>query len=119
MGALGALAAALVLAGTWETRAPLPVARSEVAGARVGSSIAVVGGFLADGSNSARADLYSPARDRWTRLPDLPIAVNHPMAAGFGGRLYVFGGYRRFGGPPLRDLFVLHGSHWGRLPSLP
>jgi N-acetylneuraminic acid mutarotase len=119
MGALGALVSALVLAGAWEQRAPLPVPRSEVAGARLGSQIAVVGGFLADGSNSARVDLYSPARDRWTRLPDLPVAVNHPMAVGFGGRLYVSGGYRVFGGPPLRTAFVLRGGRWHSLPPLP
>src|SRR5919202_5751567 len=119
MGVLAAVASALVLAGAWETRAPLPVPRSEVAGARVGLSIAIVGGFLADGSNSSRVDLYSPARTGWTRLPDLPVAVNHPMAAGVAGRLYVFGGYRRFGGRPLRTAFVLVGGRWRSLPPLP
>jgi N-acetylneuraminic acid mutarotase len=119
MGTLGAVAAALVLAGGWQQRAPLPVARSEVAGARVGSQIAIVGGFLADGSSSARVDLYSPARNAWTRLPDLPVAVNHAMAAGAAGRLYVFGGYRRFGAQPLRTAFVLTGGGGRSLPPLP
>src|SRR5919204_3729940 len=100
-------------------RAPLPLARSEVAGARLGSSIAVVGGFLADGQSSGRVDLYSAARNRWSRLPSLPIRVNHAMAAGAAGHLYVFGGYRVFGGTPLRTAFVLRGGRWRRLPPLP
>jgi N-acetylneuraminic acid mutarotase len=119
VGALGALASALVLAGAWETRTPLPIARSEVAGARLGSGIAVVAGFLADGRSSSRVDLYSPARNRWSRLPSLPVRVNHAMAAGAAGRLYVFGGYRVFGGTPLRTAFVLRDGRWRRLPHLP
>ena len=119
MGALGVLASALVLAGAWETRASLPVARSEVAGARLGSGIAIVGGFLADGQSSNRVELYSPARNAWSRLPSLPVRVNHAMAASAGGRLYVFGGYRVFGAAPLRTAFVLRDGRWRRLPSLP
>ncbi|MFN2466571.1 MAG: kelch repeat-containing protein, partial [Gaiellaceae bacterium] len=78
-------------AGTWERHAPLPLARSEVAAALVGREIAVAGGYLADGGTSARVDAYSPAADRWRRLPSLPVAVNHPMAAAWRGRLYVLG----------------------------
>ena len=53
----------------------------------------MVGGFLADGTTSARADAYSPRLDRWRRLPNLPVAVNHAMAASVGRRVYVVGGY--------------------------
>ena len=54
-------------------RAPAPEARSEVVAATVGGRIAVVGGFRRDGTTSPRVDLYDPARDRWSRLPDLPV----------------------------------------------
>ncbi len=81
-------------ATAWRDVAPAPEARSEVVAATVGGRIAVVGGFRRDGSTSARVDLYDPARDRWTRLPDLPVAVNHAMAAVRGRTLYVAGGYR-------------------------
>jgi N-acetylneuraminic acid mutarotase len=118
VGALGALASALVLAADWQVKAPLPLARSEVAGARLGSQIAVVGGFLADGDSSARVDLYSPARDRWTTLPPLPARVNHAMAVGAGGRLYVFGGYRAGVAGPSRAAFVLRGGSWRSLARL-
>jgi len=102
----------------WESRAPLPVPRTEVAAATVGSEIAVVGGFTADGGASARADAYSPALDRWRRLPDLPVGVHHAMAVGAGGKLYVLGGYHARG-VPLRTAFVLERGRWRALPRMP
>src|SRR5919106_6712988 len=79
-------------AARWETRASLPVPRTEVAGAAAGGRVVVAGGFLADGSSSPRVDAYDPAGDTWTRLPDLPLGVNHAAAASYGGRMYVLGG---------------------------
>jgi hypothetical protein len=76
-------------AGAWKRGAPMPLPRSEVAAATVGDELVVAGGFLADGRSSRRVDAYSPARNRWRRLPDLPVAVNHAMAASDGHRLYL------------------------------
>ena len=72
---------------------------------------------MEDGSSTARVDLYDPARDRWTRLPDLPLGVNHAMAAAGGGRLYVVGGYAE--GEPQRLAVAWDGRRWRRLPPLP
>lgn len=118
--ALAAALPAVAVAGSpqWESRAPVPVPRTEVAAATLGGEIAVVGGVTADGGASARADLYSPARDGWRHLPDLPVGVHHATAAGAGGRLYVLGGYRSFG-PPLRAAFVLERGSWRALPPMP
>jgi len=114
---------ALVLAAAlaWSTAPPLPEPRTEVAAAAVRGEIAVVGGLTAGGDASARVDVYSAAQNRWRRLPDLPIAVHHALAASDGSRIYVLGGY---GGPlgigrPVRDVFVLDGGRWQRLPRLP
>lgn len=96
----------------------MPEARSEVAAALAGSEIFVAGGFTADGQNSARVDAYSPGTNRWRRVPDLPIAVDHAMAAGYRGRLYVVGGY----GPErarLTTAFVLENGSWTRLTPMP
>jgi N-acetylneuraminic acid mutarotase len=101
----------------WRTAAPIPLPRSEVAAAAVGNEILVVGGFLESGGSSSRVDAYSPARNRWRKLPDLPVAVNHPMAAAARGRLYVLGGYGATG--PLRTAFVFAQGRWSRLPDLP
>ncbi len=117
---MAAAAAALPGAGiAWRQAAPLPTPRTEVAATSFRGGVAVVGGFLADGSSSAQVDLYSPAADRWRRLPDLPVPVNHAMAAAARGRLYVVGGY---GGPLVgarQDAFVLAGGRWRRLPPMP
>jgi N-acetylneuraminic acid mutarotase len=105
-------------AADWDARAPLPVPRTEVAAAAFGTEIAVVGGFEADGSASRRADAYSPARDRWRRLPDLPVGVHHAMAVGNRGRVYVLGGYT-VAGTPLRTIHVLERGRWRTLPRMP
>jgi N-acetylneuraminic acid mutarotase len=102
----------------WESHAAMPVPRTEVAAAVVGDEIVVVGGFTADGGASTRADAYSPARDGWRRLPDLPIGVHHAMAVGAGGRPYVLGGYGSRG-VPLRTAFVLERGRWRSLPRMP
>jgi N-acetylneuraminic acid mutarotase len=109
---------ALAGAVDWETRAPLPVPRTEVAAAAFGSEIAVVGGFEANGSASRRADAYSPERDRWRRLPDLPVGVHHAMAVGNRGRVYVLGGYTS-AGTLLRGVHVLERGRWRALPRMP
>ena len=102
----------------WETRAPMPLPRTEVATAAVGSEIVVLGGFTIDHGASTRVDAYSPARNSWRRLPDLPIGVHHSMAVGVGGRTYVLGGYT-VGGLPLRTVFVLERGRWRTLPRMP
>jgi non-specific serine/threonine protein kinase len=122
VAALLLIGAALALgpgAAGWQTGEPLPTPRSEVAAAVVGGGIAIVGGFLADGSSSREVDLYSPTDDRWTRLPDLPVGVNHTMAAATGGELYVAGGFGLVPGGRLRAAFVLEGGRWRALPPLP
>src|SRR5688572_584583 len=68
----------------WRARRPLPVQRSEVAAARLGAEVVVVGGFIQTGQNTARVDAYDTRRNRWRRLPDLPVAVDHAAAASDG-----------------------------------
>ena len=102
----------------WETRAAMPIPRTEVAAATVGAEIVVVGGFTADGGASRRADAYSPARDTWRRLPDLPVGVHHAMLVGVGGKPYVIGGYDATG-TPLRTIHVLERGAWRALPRMP
>ena len=102
----------------WQSHAPLPEPRTEVAAAVVRGEIVVVGGFTADGGNSDRADAYSIADNRWRRLPDLPDADDHAAAASANGRVYVICGYGR-DRAPLDAAFVLENGAWRRLASLP
>ncbi len=116
MTRLAALAALplVVSAAGWKQAAPVPLPRTEVTAARLGNEIVVIAGYTADGKSSARVDAYSPTRNRWRKLPDLPVAVNHAMAASYRGRLYVVGGY---GGE--KRVHVFASGRWRRLPALP
>jgi Kelch motif len=126
-----AAAAAVVLAaaadpvarggGTWTTLAPSPFKRSEVAAARVGDRIYVVGGFVASGRTVSRVAAYDISEDDWQVRRPLPQAVNHPGAAALRGKLYVLGGNRAAGEPRSRALWRYHpkANRWRRLPAAP
>jgi N-acetylneuraminic acid mutarotase len=86
---------AALLAGaalSWGALPPAPLERSEVAAARIGQFIYVVGGFEATRTSPA-VERYDIERRRWKRVRPLPLAVNHPTAVAYGGDLYVHGGY--------------------------
>jgi non-specific serine/threonine protein kinase len=87
---IAALLAGAALA--WGTLPSAPLERSEVAAARVGNFIYVAGGFEAT-RTSAAVERYDIRNHRWRRVRDMPVAVNHPTAVAYHGRLYVHGGY--------------------------
>ena len=122
------LASLLLLAGcsdhapAWRLLDAAPQGRTEVAGAALSGRVAVVGGLTADGTASARVDLYDPRRARWIRLPDLPEPLHHAMATAREGRLYVVGGYtegRRGEPTPSDGAWVLFDRRWHPLPRMP
>ena len=117
---LALLVPAVASAGTagWQSGESMSVPRSEVAATRHGTELVVVGGYLPWGESSAQADAYSPATRRWRRLPDLPVAVNHPMAATWRGKAIVVGGYVGRGEPSNRA-FVLEADRWRELRRMP
>lgn len=109
---------AAAAAAAWLVGTPLSEPRTEVAAAPLRGRIVVVGGFLASGGNSRRVDAYDTGTDSWSRLPDLPVSVDHAAAASWRGRVVVVGGFgadRR----PLRAAFLYDGSRWRRLPAPP
>ena len=101
----------------WRRLAPLPSERTEVAAAAVGRRIWVLGGYAPDGATLATAEVYDTATDTWSRGPDLPVAVNHAMAATLDGVLYVAGG--NDGRGPSDQVARLDGGRWRRLAPLP
>lgn len=121
--AAGAVVAVALVTGAaraaadWRSEPALPLPRGEVAAATLRGEIAVVGGFLGDGTSSARVDAYSPTAAKWKRVADLPVAINHTFAAAGQRRLYVAGGYGPAG--RLRGAWVLDGGRWRALPPLP
>ncbi len=78
----------------WQALAPATLARTEVAAARIGRYIYVVGGFEEQsGETTGALERYDIERNSWRRLRPMPVGVNHPAAAAYRGRLYVHGGY--------------------------
>jgi N-acetylneuraminic acid mutarotase len=116
--ALAVPVAATAAAPRWQSGDALPVPRTEVAAARHGNELVVVGGYLPWGGTTTQADAYSTAERSWRRLPDLPIALDHASAATWRGRALVVGGYFARGRPSERA-FVLEGERWRELPRMP
>ena len=79
--------------GRWETLAPMPTARQEVAVAAFAGHVWVIGGFGAGAEPVATVERYDPASNSWDARPPLPIAVHHAAAVSVGDRLFVLGGY--------------------------
>jgi N-acetylneuraminic acid mutarotase len=112
------------ITASWSKGPSAGLERTEVAAARVGRHIYVTGGFLPQGNQTTAAvERYDTVRRRWTRVADMPVALNHAAAAVYRGRVYVVGGYRARAGlsdetaalyryDPRRD-------RWRRLRSMP
>ena len=116
---------AALLAGaalSWGTLPSAPLERSEVAAARIGNSIYVVGGFEATRTSPA-VERYDIRRRRWKSVRSMPLAVNHPTAVAYRGDLYVHGGYAANLGltDPTGALqrYDPSRNRWSRLPSSP
>jgi non-specific serine/threonine protein kinase len=116
---------AALLAGaalSWGTLPSAPLERSEVAAARIGSSIYVVGGFE-PARTSPAVERFDIRRRRWTTVRSMPRAVNHPTAVAYGGDLYVHGGYAANLGltEPTGALqrYDPARNRWTRLPASP
>jgi thiol-disulfide isomerase/thioredoxin len=77
--------------GEWSQGAKLPVAREGMVIAANGKILAP-GGY--DGATAIRDFFsYSPAEDRWERLPSLPVKLSAHHGVFAEGRLYTFGDY--------------------------
>ncbi len=106
--------------GEWRALAPAGLERTEVAAARIGRSIFVVGGFeKRTGLTTRVLERYDIRTNRWRRLRPMPIGVNHGVATAYRGRLYVHGGYtaRRDLTSATRRLYVYNPrtNRWRRL----
>jgi non-specific serine/threonine protein kinase len=108
----------------WTALQPAQLSRTEVAAARVGRFIYVMGGFeQSSGGTTAATERYDLRRDRWRRVRSMPVGLNHPAAVAYRGRVYVIGGYTGRG--DLRgEVASLYRydprqDRWSRLPAAP
>jgi non-specific serine/threonine protein kinase len=106
----------------WSALPSAPLERSEVAAARVGRFIYVVGGFEATRTSPA-VERYDIRRGRWKRVRDMPLGVNHPAAVAYHGDLYVHGGYTAnlglTGTTSALQRYDPSRNRWSRLPPSP
>jgi N-acetylneuraminic acid mutarotase len=84
--------AAAQVGGTWQTLAPMPTARQELATAALNGKIYAIGGFDSSGAPTNIVEVYDPATNTWTSAHPIPRALHHNCAAVAAGKLYSFGG---------------------------
>lgn len=91
--------------GEWQTLAPMPSERQELATAVLNGKIYVIGGLNAERLSTDAVEVYNPATDTWTSAHPIPLPLNHNSAAVAAGKLYSFGGgnVRTFVYDPISD----------------
>ena len=83
------------VANSWRFGAPLPTGRSGIAAAVLDGMAAVFGGEAFRGGKPGTFDnveLYDPAGNSWTALPDMPTPRHGLGAAAVEGRFFVMSG---------------------------
>ena len=114
-----ALAGTTSTAPVWSRLPDIPTPRSEVGAAAIDNTILVIGGS----GGPRTVERYDIAARSWRREPDLPVAVDRPMAAavttGSRAGVYVMGGYSN--GPPITRAFHLArgASAWREIAAMP
>ena len=83
---------ALAQGGTWETKAPMPTARTVTAGGVIDNRLYVVGGGGAVGGSTNVNEVYDPGTDSWaTKAPGL-TSWAFPVGVVIDEKFYVLGG---------------------------
>jgi Kelch motif len=116
----GLLAAAVGIAGSWQSGAPLPTKRTEVAGAALRGEVVVVGGVRRAGELARVAYALDLSHGRWARIA-APVSREHLAVAAFGGRVYAAAG-RTAGIDTNLDVFESYtpgARAWRRLAPVP
>ena len=110
--------------GSWRSGASLPQPRDEIRAA-AGDGIVYLGtGIELEETSSgfrsvARMYAFDPDRATYTRLPDVPARVDHPLLAAGAGDLYLVGGYAD-GIPTGRTWrFSARERRWSELAPMP
>ncbi|MFL5517580.1 MAG: Kelch repeat-containing protein [Gemmatimonadales bacterium] len=108
----------------WTALPNAPHSGGEVSAALVESSIYVVGGFDSSGHTTDLVERLDLRTGRWSISRPLPEALNHMNAIGYGGRLYVVGGYSQpsdTSAGAVRDFWRFDPAtgRWSAMPAAP
>ena len=108
---------------SWTGVGRLPVAREEGAGASVGGKLYVMGGFINSNFDATpRVDIFDPAKSRWTRGRDMPLALTHTATIVTATRVWLFGGYVGADPGPATAAVLIYNvktNKWTRGPDMP
>lgn len=112
---------------SWSIVAEAPVSRSEGQGVAVDGLLYVFGGYTDNTytPKSLRADMYNPRTDKWTRLPDMPMAITHAGTATDGANIYLAGGVVGSGAGDILTAttavwrYNVATKQWSSMPALP
>ena len=82
---------------SWETRMPMPTARSGLQASEVGEKIYLIGGWIESESSSiaeksAQVEIYDTVTDTWATGSPIPTAVAGYASAVLNGKIYVISG---------------------------
>ena len=82
---------------SWETRMPMPTARSGLQASEVGEKIYLIGGSIESESSSiaeksAQVEIYDPVTNTWATGSPIPTAVARYASAVLDGKIYVISG---------------------------
>ena len=99
--------------GSWQTLAPMPTARQELATAALNGKIYAIGGYDSSGTPTNIVEVYDPTTNTWTSANPIPRALHHNSAAVAAGKLYSFGG-------PSTQVFVYDelNDSWSEVASM-
>ena len=105
----------------WESRAPMPDARTEVSVTTDGQLLYVIGGFGQGGGAPRAMHVYDPGADAWSTAGPIPQGVNHAGFVRLEGKLYIVGGFREDTFEPTGALRIydLATRVWSDGPPLP
>jgi len=104
----------------WDSLAPMPTARTEIAVAAIGEKIYVIGGFDRSSSATDIVEVYNTITNTWHSASSLPVKLHHIGAASFSNEVYVVGGYLE-GWTPTDSLFIYNPEKdsWRNAESMP
>ncbi|MGH9660931.1 MAG: kelch repeat-containing protein [Bryobacteraceae bacterium] len=113
------LLASVLAQGVWETRAPYPIASTEVSAAALGGKVYALCGI----TGSEALYIYDPRYDNWTTGAPLPIpgGADHCNVAAAGGKLYLVGAIRIGSAFVSGDTFEYDpaADRWTRVAAMP
>ncbi|KFC67467.1 kelch-like protein [Bosea sp. LC85] len=108
--------------GRWQTKAPLPMPRSEMAWATAHEGkMHIVGGYAEQRVDRPYHHVYEAASDRWSDAAPLLQGANHVGVAFLDGKLYAIGGFLEQNRKPHSGCFVYDPKRnvWDEICPLP